>query len=513
METEKTPETVGSRFDTKITRGTALKTAAVAAGAAALARIQVGPEVAEAAAGGRLPKNVRATISIFGDDYNPTASMVKTPNNPLPIHNLQVVIDQYQRLYPGVKVNVVTPHYANDDRRTWEITQLVGDVAPEILQTPAQAIVPDIGKGWWLNLDPYLAQPNPYIPAGHPGSVHWIDEFYPALTQAQRAPDGHLYALPYDFGTDLVFYNKTMFKQVGATPPTTYTELLAAMAKLQKAGHVAFGARVPADPWWEVGSMVMRRYQNIIKPSGGGGSYTAKDVALAILHGQWGANTPEYANFLQLLKLQIPYWKKDWLVNIGPNINDPTAENEFQQGRIGILQSGFYMISTLDSDGQLPFEWGTFPYPIVTHGTGFGQSPYADGRPAPIIGGADVMYAVTKTATERKNLPVVIDFLRYISAPAQASRIVNELGQKLPMEREVAVNANLRSIASQLTHTMGSGGIFFWQYDFAPESLQKVYTLTTSYLIGQASLNSTVAAIQQEYMRQSKDSAAKYGWK
>jgi hypothetical protein len=60
---------------------------------------------------------------------------------------------------------------------------------------------------------------------------------------------------------------------------------------------------------------------------------------------------------------------------------------------------------------------------------------------------------------------------------------------------------------------MGSGGIFFWQYNFSPEALQKVYNLTTSYCIGQASLSSTVAAIQQEYMRQSKDSAAKFGWK
>jgi hypothetical protein len=108
---------------------------------------------------------------------------------------------------------------------------------------------------------------------------------------------------------------------------------------------------------------------------------------------------------------------------------------------------------------------------------------------------------------------VVIDFLRFISAPRQASRIVNELGQKLPIEREVTVNANLRSIATQLTHTKGSGGIFFWQYNFSPDALQLVYNLTTSYFIGKASLNATIAAIQKEYVRQSKAAAAKYGWK
>ena len=60
--------------------------------------------------------------------------------------------------------------------------------------------------------------------------------------------DGHLYALPYDFGTDLLFYNKTMFKQAGATPPNTYAEMLTAMAKLQKAGHTPFGARERTPP-------------------------------------------------------------------------------------------------------------------------------------------------------------------------------------------------------------------------------------------------------------------------
>lgn len=462
------------------------------AGAAALGRIQVGADLAYAA-DGWLPRNVKANFSIFGDDYNPTPSMVKSPNNPLPIHNLQVVIDEYQRMYPGVHVSVVTPHYSNDDRRTWEVTQLTGNVAPEILQTPAQAIIPDMGKGWWENLDPYLAQPNPYIPAGHPGHEHWIDEFYPEPTAVQRAPDGHLYALPYDFSADLVFYNKDMFAKAGVTPPKTYADFLTVLDKLHKAGNVAYGARTPTSPWFQLGEMAMRDYEKKIKPTGGGGSYTPRDVALAILNGVWGADKPEYSNYLELLKQQISYWKQDWPVYVGTI--DPNVENEFQQGRVGVLNSGVYMISTLNGNNLLPFKWGAFFYPTLTRGRGPGQSPYADGKPAPSTGSADVMYAVTKTAREKGNLPVVIDFLRYISAPRQAGRIINELGQKLPMEIEVPVRKDLAAAAAPMYRSKGVGGMFFFQYTFDTETFQKVAALTTGYLLGRASLKATTAPL------------------
>jgi hypothetical protein len=123
------------------------------------------------------------------------------------------------------------------------------------------------------------------------------------------------------------------------------------------------------------------------------------------------------------------------------------------------------------------------------------------------------MYAVTKTAKEKGNLPVVIDFLRYISAPRQAGRIVNELGQKLPMEVEVPLKKDLANALSSLYHSSGVGGMFFYQYTISTEAFQKVSALTAAYLLGRASLDATVAALQQEYVRQSRDSAAKFGWK
>jgi ABC-type glycerol-3-phosphate transport system substrate-binding protein len=119
---EKVTETSAPDAAKRISRKAALAGVAATAGAAALARVQVGADRAEAAAAYLRPAaELSGAISIYAQAYNPSQSMVKTPNNPIPHHMLQVVIDEYQALHPKVQISIITQPASVTDTRTWEV--------------------------------------------------------------------------------------------------------------------------------------------------------------------------------------------------------------------------------------------------------------------------------------------------------------------------------------------------------------------------------------------------------
>ena len=73
--------------------------------------------------------------------------MTKTPNNPIPIHMLQVVIDEYQAKHPKVHIGIVQQPLSATDTRVWEITQLTGDIAPDIMWAQSFDTNQDVAKG------------------------------------------------------------------------------------------------------------------------------------------------------------------------------------------------------------------------------------------------------------------------------------------------------------------------------------------------------------------------------
>lgn len=66
--------------------------------------------------------------------------------------------------------------------------------------------------------------------------------------------DGKYYGAPYDMGAVGMWYNKSIFKEVGVEVPKTWPELLSAVGKIAAAGYVpiALGAgdKWPAHFWW-----------------------------------------------------------------------------------------------------------------------------------------------------------------------------------------------------------------------------------------------------------------------
>ncbi|MEJ7901542.1 MAG: extracellular solute-binding protein, partial [Thermomicrobiales bacterium] len=193
-------------------------------------------------------------IRMEAHDYTPSESMEKSANNPIPHDALQRMADQYIAMNPEVEIEFVRVPPGTDSR-VWAVTQLTGGNAPEIVWTQSFDTNRDTGKGWWLNLLPYMEEPNPHIAAGEPGSERWIDQFFEGPTSAKFAPNGEMYVVPYDLVTTFFFYNKTHFETAGVEVPTTYAGLIDVTAKLQEAGFTPYNGMQWSQP--QLGEMVI----------------------------------------------------------------------------------------------------------------------------------------------------------------------------------------------------------------------------------------------------------------
>src|SRR5205814_7254726 len=139
------------------------------------------PLIAGLVASGALPVRSETTLRIYAQSYTPEVS---TGDNPHPLHQFTRLARRFEALHPGVRV--VFLRNPVGEYRTWMRTQLLGGTAPDIMWAHSTWTNEDARNGWFVNLDPYLARPNPYVPKGGPGSRRWRDLFYEDATNAKR---------------------------------------------------------------------------------------------------------------------------------------------------------------------------------------------------------------------------------------------------------------------------------------------------------------------------------------
>ncbi len=477
------------------------------ASALALAGTQAGVISNKVTAYHRQEGGFSGKIRMQAGHYTPSQNMEKSENNPVPIEQLQVVADAYTAMYPDVEIEFVRVPEGTD-ARVWTVTQLTGGIAPDIVWTQSFDTNRDVGKGWWVNILPYMEQPNPYVAEGAAGSVAWLDQFFEGPTGAKFAPNGELYVVPYDLVTTFFFYNKSHFETAGVEVPTTYAGLIEVTAALKDAGIVPYNGLQWSTP--QLGEMVIGGWADQIEPTGAAGAYTQKDIALAILDGIYDATKPEYQDWLRLRKDGVPYWSEQWAADA----TTTKFDLQFSQGRLGIYEDGSWRFGLLKANDQLDFEWGSFFMPTLEKGTGTGLSEYATGKPAPAIGGATAaQYGITGTAEKNGTVDLCIDWLRYLTAPEQASAIISEKGQFLPNMRDVDVNEDLKGPLEAVSSGVGEAGMIAYGDKIDAEAGAKIDTASANYLLGRAELEPTAAEIQELLYAQAEKAADENGWR
>src|SRR5215204_2713372 len=151
---------------------------------------------------------------------------------------VEQAVDAYNALGNGTTVN------ATVQANNWPATQtaVAGGAGPDIVGTPGPSFAMQLAQaGRLVPLDEFAEQ------------FGWADRFAEGSLDLGTT-NGHLYSIPDQIETLVLYYNKTLFEQNEWEPPTTRDELVALAEQIDAAGVIPFANANaewrPANEWF-----------------------------------------------------------------------------------------------------------------------------------------------------------------------------------------------------------------------------------------------------------------------
>jgi len=444
-----------------VAAGTALAACAPSAGPAPAPAPTQAPAAAPTEAAAQptaAPQQIQGKLIAFLGDWTPTESMEKSEDNPAPHNKVLEVIDGFKGNHPGVEFEYIRVP-ANIDGREWMVVQQTAGTVPHIMPANQWLIKEDLRKNWWVNLSPYLQEPNPYVKAGEPGSKAWLDQFYPNPT-SMLVIEGDYYNICLGIVTTWFFYNVDLYKQLGLQVPTNFKEFLANCQVAKDAGLIGydFQTQVVADTdaWYraQLGGMIMARdIEPKVNPDRGWA--TLDEVACALKRGDYNASLPQFRDWMELWKQTVPYRRADWTVQV------PDPNRLFLTKKTPILEQGSWVIPQLEVDAMMDFEWATFWAPPLTKET----SSYVTDPPtqAQNVGTVSSNFAISTRAEKDGVLDLAVDFLRTVCVPENVEKVLAELGSEMPNVKNVPVADRYKEAHKWVSESIGYVQMFAYE--------------------------------------------------
>lgn len=386
-------------------------------------------------------------------DYTPTRSSVRSAINPNPRAALRDLADQWQALHPGCRIEFVSAPPPEMNYRAWCVSNFVGGTIPDIVfQNMGVFRDSDFGKGWLVALDPYLAQPNPYVP----GNARWLDLFYTPWIDAMRSLDGNVYWLaPDTIGVGLLC-NVDLLAECGVTTmPTTLGEFLAACDRVQQAGALAY---MPPYEWYVDCLLPATLWAEQIPAMDDDGNLIidTRELTKAISSGGFNGREPRMRELVRLYRELSRRYPRGW------NAMNPVLT--FKQGRLAFMEAQSFHMQQIERDAQRKFAIRVIPFPMLTaEDSPFGGHPLAGGGNA----GYTTTWQVTAQAEQRGVKELCIDWLQYITTPEHCERLVNELGFAIPGVRGAKPLPIFAPLMERAVADMQRPGYLDW-HAFAP---------------------------------------------
>lgn len=349
------------------------------------------------------------------------------------IHGMADVVAAFEQRFPDTHIELITVPFD----REYLVTQLSSGSAPDIVNVNVEDVWTDVQKGWYLALDPWLEQPNPFIrekgDPSQPGYRQWWDMFkYQAISRGKAAPDQLMYCLSYDMVETGIFYNKDLFRKARVEVPNTWEELLDGMAKLEAFGVIPLSMYMDSFNDWGTDLLFDQLYnallpgidllQDPLREPYLQGYLDWDEICFLFQKGYFTQRDMRYREVFRIMK--------EWRRYCSPDIVDPTLlVSDFVKQKAAMHWNASVLAYRLIADKDLGFDWGVFYLPTLGKAT----SKYASGNPMCVIGGSANQLEVTNTAfgdtgdpKTSKRLERVMAFLQFMCIPEQYTRVVNE---------------------------------------------------------------------------------------
>jgi multiple sugar transport system substrate-binding protein len=145
---------------------------------------------------------------------------------------MQPVIDKFEDMYPNIKINYSQQSFTVYESTLYSRLQQAADSTeptPDIFR---------IHNTWTPKYYKYLYP----LPSEIMSVQEYSEIFYPTVINDFTAKDSNIYAMPWSIDGLMVFYNKTIFQEVGVEKPPedwdSFAELVYRLTKRDTAGRI-----------------------------------------------------------------------------------------------------------------------------------------------------------------------------------------------------------------------------------------------------------------------------------
>lgn len=277
------------------------------------------------------------------------------------------------------------------------LTELPAGKAPDLFIDFTST---DVGQwanaGYVLNLDPYIQQ------------NHFdMSQIIPAARYMSTF-NGHTYAIPEFVDTEMLLYNKTLFKQAGISkPPTTVEELTADAIKLTKrdaAGHITQLGFSPTLFESDSYGTWLPMYDAMF-----GGRLASADGKKI---------TANCAQCVQALQWESSLFKSEGGAEVdrflsGANNAEYSAANVFFTGKVAMIVDGEYYTQMVDFY-KAKLDWDVAPMPYPAGHPELANSGADYGNPTMIMKSTKNPDAAFKVLMYLQSVDSAVSFASYI---------------------------------------------------------------------------------------------------
>lgn len=374
------------------------------------------------------------TLLVDINGLMPTTNTEPTEQQPTVFRSIQDITDEFTEMFPNVRVQWAYSKKSVGDWAQWMTTQISSSDAPDIVMMHGSEYS---DRGWFINLDEMLEEPNLFVEEGTRGSERWKDMFPDYMWTSDMTSDaaGNIVAVPvmcYPGTATAYFYNKEIFAELNLEIPRTWEQFKSVCKTVSDAGYVAvapwsLNAKANIDVW-DVQFSLGPTYAEKIKEQwdyDGNGYMTQDELLRAVYEGVFYGQGQNRGNILSLYN-EVKY-KYNEILQTGAA--DTDYEPLWNQGKVAMMEDGMWRLGAENVNAERKFEYGIFATPLADSATSKDYcADFETGQGAynPPIAES---FNICKQAAEQKGEAHLLAsklYLMWLTAPKNINKMVDE---------------------------------------------------------------------------------------
>ena len=238
-------------------------------------------------------------IEIEIDGGGDTGNFNTTKAEPFPYNELEILLQEWEELNPGYKVNLRRVSYGGDQASLTPL--LKARKAPDIIYQNGSVKESHIGNNYYVPYNDYLDKPNPYND-GKP----WREVYQDTELEATVASDGNYYYMNLERLAAGILYNKTFFTEHNLKVPETFGEFMEVQEEIAALGKIPYLAQYP---WYNIILETnifsdMIEELDVIRPNG---VVDMEEMVRGYKKGIWTPDCDEYKRYIDLICEKAQY--------------------------------------------------------------------------------------------------------------------------------------------------------------------------------------------------------------